>query len=78
MVIVTHNGKFHADDAWATAVLFVLFPDSELIRTRDPAVIERQRSQNAHLHDATVTPTRTSVKTADIWLIQPRWAPLRC
>ena len=40
MVIVTHNGKFHADDAWATAVLFVLFPDSELIRTRDPAVIE--------------------------------------
>jgi len=39
-VIVTHNGKFHADDAWAAAVLFVLFPDAELIRTRDPAVIE--------------------------------------
>ena len=40
MVIVTHSGKFHADDAWAVAVLNVLFPDSGLIRTRDPAVIE--------------------------------------
>lgn len=39
MVIVTHNGKFHADDAWAVAVLFVLFPDAELVRTRDPAII---------------------------------------
>ena len=39
MRIVTHNGKFHADDAWAVAVLFVLYPDSELVRTRDPAVI---------------------------------------
>ncbi|WP_338770426.1 MYG1 family protein [Massilia sp. METH4] len=40
MVIVTHNGKFHADDAWAVAVLFVLFPDAQLVRTRDPATIE--------------------------------------
>lgn len=40
MVIVTHSGKFHADDAWACAVLHILFPDAELIRTRDPAVIE--------------------------------------
>ncbi|MFL6673772.1 MAG: MYG1 family protein [Massilia sp.] len=40
MVIVTHGGKFHADDAWAVAVLNILFPDSELIRTRDPAIIE--------------------------------------
>ncbi|QCP14880.1 MYG1 family protein [Pseudoduganella umbonata] len=40
MVIVTHNGKFHADDAWAAAVLFVLFPHAELVRTRDPAIIE--------------------------------------
>lgn len=40
MVIVTHGGKFHADDAWAVAALLVLFPDAELIRTRDPAVIE--------------------------------------
>jgi len=40
MVIVTHSGKFHADDAWAVAVLNVLFPDNELVRTRDPAIIE--------------------------------------
>jgi uncharacterized UPF0160 family protein len=39
MLIVTHGGKFHADDAWAVAVLNVLFPGSEVIRTRDPAVI---------------------------------------
>jgi uncharacterized UPF0160 family protein len=40
MVIVTHGGKFHADDAWAVAVLKILFPDSEIVRTRDPAIIE--------------------------------------
>ena len=40
MVIVTHSGKFHADDAWAAAVLLILFPDSELVRTRDPAIVE--------------------------------------
>ena len=40
MVIVTHSGKFHADDAWAVAVLTILFPGCEVIRTRDPAVIE--------------------------------------
>ena len=32
---------------------------------RNPTVIERQRSKNAHLHSDTVTPTPTSVKTAD-------------
>lgn len=40
MLIVTHGGKFHADDAWAVAVLKILFPESEVVRTRDPAVIE--------------------------------------
>ncbi|MES2758497.1 MAG: MYG1 family protein [Pseudomonadota bacterium] len=40
MVIVTHSGKFHADDAWAVAVLKVLFPDAEVVRTRDPAAVE--------------------------------------
>lgn len=40
MVIVTHNGKFHADDAWAVAVLHILFPDAGIVRTRDPAIIE--------------------------------------
>jgi uncharacterized UPF0160 family protein len=39
MVIVTHGGKFHADDAWAVAVLKVLYPESGIVRTRDPAII---------------------------------------
>ncbi|MFC0253967.1 MYG1 family protein [Massilia consociata] len=40
MVIVTHNGKFHADDAWAVAALHILFPDAAIVRTREPALIE--------------------------------------
>jgi uncharacterized UPF0160 family protein len=39
MVIVTHGGKFHADDAWAVATLKVLYPDAQVMRTRDPALI---------------------------------------
>jgi uncharacterized UPF0160 family protein len=39
MIIVTHGGKFHADDAWAVAVLHVLFPDAAIVRTRDPETI---------------------------------------
>lgn len=35
MLIVTHSGKFHADDVFAVAVLDLLFPGCELIRTRD-------------------------------------------
>jgi uncharacterized UPF0160 family protein len=41
MLIVTHGGKFHADDAWAVAVIKVLHPDAELVRTRDQATIDR-------------------------------------
>jgi uncharacterized UPF0160 family protein len=40
MVIVTHSGKFHADDAWAVAALKILFPQAEVVRTRDPARVE--------------------------------------
>lgn len=40
MRIVTHGGKFHADDVWAVSVLNILFPDCEIGRTRDPALIE--------------------------------------
>ena len=40
MLIVTHSGKFHADDAWAVAVLNILFPDAGIIRTRDQAIID--------------------------------------
>lgn len=39
MIIATHSGKFHADDVWAVAVLDLLFPGCELIRTRDPEKI---------------------------------------
>jgi len=39
MLIVTHSGKFHADDAWAVAVLNILYPDAEIVRTRDQAII---------------------------------------
>lgn len=40
MVIVTHSGKFHADDAWAVAALKILFPQAEVVRTRDPERVE--------------------------------------
>jgi uncharacterized UPF0160 family protein len=41
MIIATHSGKFHADDVWAVAVLDVVFPGCELVRTRDPDTIRR-------------------------------------
>jgi uncharacterized UPF0160 family protein len=40
MRIATHGGKFHADDAWAVAVLNILFPGSAIVRTRQPDLIE--------------------------------------
>ena len=40
MLIVTHSGTFHADDAWAVAVLNVLYPGAGIVRTRDQAVID--------------------------------------
>jgi uncharacterized UPF0160 family protein len=39
MIIVTHGGKFHADDVWAVAVLQILFPEARLMRTRDPVLV---------------------------------------
>lgn len=41
MIIATHSGKFHADDVWAVAVLDLVFPGCELIRTRDPECIRK-------------------------------------
>ncbi|NCC71203.1 MYG1 family protein, partial [bacterium] len=35
MLIVTHNEKFHADEIFACASLLLIFPDSEIIRSRD-------------------------------------------
>lgn len=40
MIIATHSGKFHADDVLAVAVLDLVFPGCELLRTRVPARIE--------------------------------------
>ncbi|MGV3570437.1 MAG: MYG1 family protein [Ramlibacter sp.] len=34
-LIATHDGTFHADDVFGVAVLAAVFPDHELIRTRD-------------------------------------------
>ncbi len=41
MKVVTHSGTFHADDVFAFAVLRAAHGDVELVRTRDPEVIER-------------------------------------
>ncbi|MEP3670913.1 MAG: MYG1 family protein [Roseibium sp.] len=34
--LVTHNGKFHADEVFSTMILKDLFPEAELVRSRDP------------------------------------------
>lgn len=39
VIIATHNGKFHADDVFAVALLLQLFPKAEVVRTRDEAVL---------------------------------------
>jgi len=39
MLLVTHSGTFHADEAMAHAMLSRVFPGSQLVRTRDPAII---------------------------------------
>ncbi|MDP3763162.1 MAG: MYG1 family protein [bacterium] len=40
MKIVTHNAKFHTDDVFAIATLLILYPDAEIIRTRDEELIK--------------------------------------
>jgi len=37
--IATHNGSFHADDVFGVAVLMLLHPGAELVRTRDEQVV---------------------------------------
>lgn len=37
--LITHDGRFHADEVLATAVLSALFPEAEVVRTRDPELI---------------------------------------
>lgn len=38
--IVTHGGGFHADDVFGVGVLTALFPDYEVIRTRDKGLVD--------------------------------------
>ncbi len=40
MKIVTHSGHFHADELLAVAMLLRKFPDAEVIRSREQAVID--------------------------------------
>lgn len=40
MIIATHNGKFHADDVFGVALLKQLFPDAQIVRSRDPEVLD--------------------------------------
>ncbi|HSV81446.1 MAG TPA: MYG1 family protein, partial [Ramlibacter sp.] len=35
-LIATHSGSFHADDVFGVAVLAAIFPDHQVIRTRNP------------------------------------------
>jgi uncharacterized UPF0160 family protein len=37
--LITHSEEFHTDDVFATALLLSLFPDANLIRSRDESVI---------------------------------------
>ncbi len=41
MKIVTHSGKFHTDDVFAVSALFLLYPDREVVRTRDEEIISK-------------------------------------
>ncbi len=38
--IVTHNNKFHTDDVFAVAAVLIAYPDVEIVRTRDPEIIQ--------------------------------------
>lgn len=40
MKIVTHNSYFHTDDLLAVATLLAKFPGAEVVRSRDPQIME--------------------------------------
>lgn len=40
MQLVTHDGMFHADDVFSTVILSRLFPNADVVRTRDPDLIK--------------------------------------
>lgn len=39
--IAVHNGKFHADDVFAVAILKMIYPKIKVIRTRDPLELKK-------------------------------------
>ncbi len=41
--LLTHGGKFHADDVFAAAALRVLAPGAAIVRTRDEALLDDAR-----------------------------------
>ncbi len=40
MLIATHSGSFHADDVVGIALATVLYPQAQVIRTRDVDVLK--------------------------------------
>ncbi len=40
MRIVTHNAKFHTDDVFSVAALLILYPEAEVVRTREEDLIK--------------------------------------
>jgi len=41
MIAATHDGRFHADEIFALAVLKLIFPDLEIVRSRDEKVYKK-------------------------------------
>lgn len=41
MLIATHDGSFHADETIACAILTYLYENSQIIRSRDPNILEK-------------------------------------
>lgn len=44
ITLYTHNGAAHADEVFACAILSIIYPQSEVVRTRDPEIIEKAKS----------------------------------
>ncbi len=40
-IIVTHDSSFHTDDTFAVAVLLMMYPQAEVMRSRDPEAAKR-------------------------------------
>ena len=46
MKIITHSGNFHPDDVCAVATLLLIYPDAEVVRTRDEKVINEKDKED--------------------------------